>query len=144
MELEETSTSFDPPADRRPHIPQPPPVKLVAVADVELATVAGREREMDQFYLGLFSFERDGGPFELVYRAENFRLRFQVLERPGSRDELRPTGVTVPSLSVLMAKLDEHEIQYTRQRGFGPGQESLLLRDPAGNWLEISEMTLFA
>jgi hypothetical protein len=144
MDLEETSSPFTPVPDRRRHIPEPPPVRLVAVADVELSTVAGLELEMDQFYSGVLGFERDFNAIDLTYRAENFRLCFRTLERPAPRDDLRPLGVNVFSLPGLVEKLDAREIQYTRQRGLGPGEETVLLRDPAGNWVEVSEMTIFA
>jgi hypothetical protein len=36
-------------------------------------------------------------------------------------------------------KLIELELEYTRQRGMTPGEESLLLIDPAGNWIELQE-----
>ena len=144
MELEEASEKFVPAADRRPRIPEPPAVQLVAVADMELPGVAGRELAMDAFYVGVLGFERDGATYELVYRAENFRLRFRLLERPEPREDLRPVGVTVPSLPALMETLNEREIEFVRQRGFGPGEDSLLLRDPAGNWVEVSESKLIA
>ena len=31
-------------------------------------------------------------------------------------------------------------MEYTRQRGLNLGEESLVLLDPAGNWVEIVEM----
>lgn len=140
MELDEASEKFNAPPDRRPRLAEPPPVQLVAVADVELPGVAGRELAMDAFYVALLGFERDAAAgHDLVYRAENFRLRFRILERPEPRDDLRPVGVTVPSLPAIVERLTEREIEFLRQRGFGPGEESLLLRDPAGNWVEISE-----
>src|SRR6266404_2839982 len=118
MELEEASINFDPPADRRARIPEPPAVQLVAVGDVEVVGVAGRELGMDAFYVEVLGFERDLGAGELVYRAENFRLRVRVLERPEGREDLRAVGVTVGSLPVLMEKLTEREIEFVRQRGF--------------------------
>jgi hypothetical protein len=35
--------------------------------------------------------------------------------------------------------LIDAEREYVRQIGLTPGQLSLLTRDPAGNWIEISE-----
>jgi catechol-2,3-dioxygenase len=142
MELEETSTPFDPAPDRRPHMPEPPPVRLVAVADVEAEAVAGLEREMDGFYGGVLGFERESeGEEGIVYRAENFRLIFKVKERPGVREDMRPVGVNVRSLGAVVEKLNEMEVEYVRQKGLGPGEESVLLRDPAGNWVEVAEIT---
>ena len=142
MELEESSIPFDPTPDRRPHMPEPPPVRLVAVADVEAETVAGRELEMDAFYVGMLEFERDAADGDAItYRAENFRLIFKVIERPTERDDMRPVGINVRSLPAVIEKLNQLEIEYTRQKGLGPGEESVLLRDPAGNWVEVAEIT---
>ena len=41
-------------------------------------------------------------------------------------------------------KLVEAEHDYLRQRGLTPGQESLLLQDPAGNWVELFEVRRIA
>jgi hypothetical protein len=79
------------------------------------------------------------GPEGPVYRADNFRLRFQTLEPPVVRDGLRAQGIEVPSLAEAEAKLIEAEIEYTWERGLMPGRESLLLQDPAGNWVELVE-----
>jgi hypothetical protein len=48
--------------------------------------------------------------------------------------------VEVPSLAAAEARLVAAEIEYVRQKGVTPGQESLLLLDPAGNWVELLEM----
>jgi hypothetical protein len=116
-------------------------VQLVAVADVMIPTVAGLEKELDSFYVGLLRFERDPVTQEVIYRAENFRLRFHVHECPQSRQDMRPIGIAIPSLAEIIEKLTDLEIEFIRQRGISPAQESLLLRDPAGNWIELSEMT---
>ena len=108
MELEEASIPFDPAPDRRPHMPEPPPVRLVAVADVEAETVAGLEREMDAFYVVVLEFERETeGGEGIVYRAENFRLIFRTIERPRERDDMRPVGINMRSLPAVVEKLDE-------------------------------------
>ena len=43
----------------------------------------------------------------------------------------------VPSLADMELKLVATEVEYARQRGLLPGEESIVLLDPAGNWLEI-------
>ena len=141
MELEDSTVQFDPPADLRPRIPEPPPVHLVAVADVVLPVVAGLEKELDRFYVGLLRFERDLETSEVVYRAGNFRLRFEVLECPPDRDDMRAVGIAIPSLTEMIQKLSDQDIEFARQRGISPAQDTLLLLDPAGNWIELSEMT---
>ncbi|HEX8914051.1 MAG TPA: hypothetical protein VF796_17010 [Humisphaera sp.] len=167
--------SFVPPADRRPTLPEPPPVRLVAVADVVLVCPPGVEREMDAFYVGLLRFEREDEPPakprlvepvlggdvpavtrarrkpplpELperamqgpVYRAERFRVSVHVFEPPIGRDTLRPVQIEVPSLPVVRHWVEEHEVEHTIQKGIVPGRESILLQDPGGNWVEVSEM----
>lgn len=139
MELDQPSIDFKPARDKRPHIPEPPPVRLVAVNDVRLPAAAGRERELDSFYVGLLRFERDEDETFPVYWAENFCLRFDIHEPPLSRDDLRPTGIQVPSLGALEQTLNDEERPYSRQRGLLPGTQSLLLTDPAGNWVEVTE-----
>lgn len=103
----------------------------------------GVEEELDFFYAGLWQFDREiaeGGM--TVYRAENVRLRFEVVAQPEpiERGTLRPLGIEVVSLSEAELKLVEAEREYIRQRGLTPGQNSLLLQDPAGNWVELFEV----
>jgi hypothetical protein len=141
MELEPAARRLRIVADRRPHLDEPLPVKLVAVADVSLPAPAGLQDRLDAFYCGLLEFQRDPAESGLVYRADNFRLRFDVIEGAGiERDDLRATGIVIQSMADIEKKLIDTEIQYSRQRGLLPGQEVLVLLDPAGNWLELSEV----
>jgi hypothetical protein len=136
----EPSSGFEPVEDRRPHMDEPLPVKLVAIDDVHLSSPRGIEAELDAFYVGLWQFQRDAGEAGLVYRADNFRLRFEIVPDDRlERDSLRPQGIEVMSLAEAEEKLIEEELEYVRQRGLTPGQQSLLLLDPAGNWVEIFE-----
>lgn len=137
--LEPSVIGFKPAADRRPLIPVPPPVRLVAVADVLVSASAGLERDLDAFYMGLLRFERDPAREDICYRAENFRLVFEVVEGPVPRDDLRPTGIEVPFLRQLEHRLIDAEHEYARLKGLTPGHESLLLQDPAGNWVQLTE-----
>lgn len=129
--------------DRRPRIEQPLPVRLVAVADMTLPAQVGAEPKLDEFYVDLLQFERrpaeeiDGQT--LVYRAENFRLRFDLQEGLVVRSDYRPALVEVVSLADTQQKLIERELEFARQKGLAVGEESLLLQDPAGNWIEIVE-----
>ena len=129
-----------PPADRRPLIPEPLPVKLVAIEDVHLPAAAGKEIELDNFYVHLWGFERDHVDPGLVYRAENFRLRFDVVEPPIQRQEMRAVQVEIPSLRQAEQKLIDAKIEYQRLKGLIAGSDCLLLLDPAGNWVALSEM----
>ena len=139
LELEETPGGYDPKPDNRPRIPEPLPVKLIAVEDVTMLAPSGVAPQLDEFYVGLFGFERVPRESELLYRAENFHLRFDVRDKPVVHESMRPQGIEVASIAETEHKLIEAEIEYTRQRGVTPGQESIVLLDPAGNWVEIVE-----
>jgi hypothetical protein len=137
MELEPGNAEFQPVIDRRARVPEPLPVRLVAIADVRLPAPAGVE--LNAFYVKLLGFERMQPLTELTYRADNFELHFEVHERPVMHDSLRALVTEIPSLREAEQKLIDGEYAYTRQRGTAPGTESLVLLDPAGNWLELVE-----
>jgi hypothetical protein len=144
LKLEEVSTGFEPSADRRPKMPEPLPVRLVAVEDVHVPAPAGQEVELDAFYVGMLRFERDRTESEVfAYRAENFRIVFDVSEPPIRREDLRPVVIEVPVLVDIERQLIEQEIESERQRGLTPAQDQLVLLDPAGNWVALSEMREF-
>lgn len=138
LELE-PATGLTPRVDRRQRIDEPLPVNLVAVEDVRLTAPAGVEVKLDAFYIALLGFERMPPATELNYRAENVALRFDVQERPVEHENLRPLEIEVPSLAETELKLIEREHEYVRQRGVLPGTETIVLRDPAGNWIELVE-----
>ncbi len=138
MELEpQSNIKIDP--DRRPRMYEALPVRLIAVEDVSLLSAAGLESALDAFYIGLFGFERDmrASTSALIYRAENFRIHFEVGEPPVLRDDYRRLGIEVPSIVEAEHKLIDAEWQYTRQRTLVNGRESLILLDPAGNGIEL-------
>ena len=140
MELEETSGEFKPVADTRPRVPEPLPVRLVAVDDVRMIAPIGSEAALDALYVGMLGFERlaESG---VAYRAENFVLRFDLLgDDPIVHESLRPQGIEVESLAAIEHRLIDAELEYTRQRGLTPGSETLLFLDPGGNWLEVGEI----
>lgn len=174
MELAPDSDPLKLPPDPRPPIPEPPPVRLVAVEDCVLFTPPGQEALLDAFYIGLLKLEREDvdlpsrpptepilgevvrkvtparvrGPLPRlvgrviqgpVYRAENHRISFHVHEPLIERQSLRPLGIEVPSLTSTRLQIEQMEIEYTRQKGIYAGEDSLLLQDPGGNWIEITE-----
>jgi hypothetical protein len=148
LELEPTPGEFKPRRDDRRHMPVPPPVRLVAVEDVHVPAAAGREIELDRFYLELLRFERDGAAearagFGIVYRAENFRLWFDVQEPPVQRDDFRAAMIEVPELARVQKQLIEREYEFERQRGLTPANDQLVMLDPAGNWISVGEMREF-
>jgi hypothetical protein len=138
MDLEPVTRPFTFQPDRRPRVPEPLPVRLVTIDDATVVAAAGLERQLDAFYIGVLGFAREAGDDErIAYRADNFTLHVDVKEPPLRRDDVRPLGVEVPSLADLELKLIEAEIDYTRQRGLLPGEESIVLMDPGGNWLTV-------
>jgi hypothetical protein len=139
MELEEPATEFAIAEDRRPRVPEPLPVRLVAISDVRLLARQEAEPRLDEFYVGLWGFEREVGWPVPVYRAENFTVRFDVPDPAARREDMRPLRIEVSSLVEAEHKLIDRQIEYVRQKGINPGEESLMLLDPAGNWIEISE-----
>jgi hypothetical protein len=141
FELEPATSGFrEPPPDRRPHMPEPPPVRLTAIEDVLAIVPDFIERELDEFYVAFLQFERDrNSRNRLVYRAENFRLLLEIHAAPITRKDMRPIGVEVQSLVDAEAKIIDREIEYQRIRGLTAGSDALMLQDPAGNWVSISE-----
>lgn len=140
MELEESADrEFRAIEDARRKLEEPPPVRLVTVDDAALPATAGAETDLDAFYVGVLEFRRDPAEEFPVYLAENFALRFEIVEPPLQRDSLRMLGIEVRSLADLEKKLIERETQYTWQKGLTPGQDAIVLTDPAGNWLELRE-----
>jgi hypothetical protein len=141
IEVEGMASPFKPPVDdKRPKMPEPLPVRLIAVGDVALPAQAGREKAMDALYVGILKFLRDPSAADLVYQADNFRLCFQNRDGLIERDSYRSVQIEVQcSLAEIEARLIEAELEYVRQRGLTPGTESLTLTDPSGNWIEIVE-----
>lgn len=140
MQLENANPTvqFRPTEDRRLRVPEPLPVRLIAVADMRLESAAGLERDLDSFYATLLCMQRVAGE-RIVYRTENFDLRIDVLEPPVMREDYRPVRVEVKSLAETTAKLVDAEVEYVRRKGLVPGEEALVLQDPAGNWVELTE-----
>ena len=138
MQLEEPSFEFKPRHDRRLRVPEPLPIKLIAVNDMRVDAPAGRERELDAFYARLLGMQRIEGE-RIVYRAENFDLHVDVLEPPVARDDFRPVRVEVRSLDETALKLADAGVEHVRRRGLMPGDEALVLQDPASNWVELTE-----
>jgi hypothetical protein len=71
-------------------------------------------------------------------RGEKHRLRFELHEPPVRRHALRPITILIPSLAEMEQALIDAAFEYTRQRGLTPGEDSLVLLDPAGNWIELT------
>ena len=140
MELAESQgIVVGPPRDYRPKLEEPPPVRLLTVEDAWLFAAAGLERDLDEFYVGLFKFVRDPAREDIVYRAENFRLQFKVVEPPYERVDFHPTRIEIPLLRDFEKALIEQDLEYVRHKGLLPGQQSITLLDPAGNYVEVTE-----
>lgn len=142
MELEPSAINFNPPADRRPTIPEPLPVRLISIGDVLSDAVAGTEVAMDELYVKVLEFQRVPQPADahrMTYQADNAQLNFAVREPIFARDDLRPIQIEVLSLADLSNKLIEREIEFTRQKSIIPGQESIVFQDPSANFVEVTE-----
>ena len=137
--LSDESSGFSAPLDRRRHIPPPPPVVLVTVEDARLLSSIGWDRELDDFYVGLLRFERDHKSKGIVYKAENFRIIFDLVDGPVERDDMRMLGIIVKSLRDTAERFRAADIEFERVRGLIAGDEQLNLTDPAGNWLRITQ-----
>jgi len=140
MELEPTGLPVSPPDDPRPRLAEPLPVRLIAVDDVTLLAAAGLEVDLDAFYIKLLGFERRSDLTRLAYRADNFDIQFTILEPPFTREDLRAIGIEIPSLRDMERELLDRNIPYAWEKGLTPGVKSILLQDPAGNWLQLSEV----
>ena len=136
--LEETASPLGPVEDTRPRLPEPLPVKLIAVEDVRLPGLGGAEDAMDDLYLELLGFVKDD-PERLAYRADNLSVHFDAVTGLIEREGYRPLQVEVISLRETEKKLIEAEQEYERHRGLTPGSEMLTLFDPSGNLVEIFE-----
>ena len=149
VELEPAAGTYaPPPPDRRPHMPEPPPVRLVAVEDVHVTAGPGMEPLLDDFYERLLRFEREPHgdrrrphqpARQIVYKAENVRLVFDIADPHVERPDFRPIGVEIPDLSAAEHEIIERKLEYERFKGLIIGRVTLMLRDPAGNWVAISE-----
>ena len=140
MELEPVDISFTPQPDRRPRMAEPLPVRLVAIANVTLPTAAGLADALDAFYVDLLGVARSDDPAAILYFADNVDLRF-VVQPDGvvKHASQRPIGVIVPMLADAAAKFSDAGIDFSRQVGMFAGLETLLLLDPAGNWIEVTD-----
>lgn len=131
----EPSTGRRPVADLRRRLDPLPAVRLVSIDDVRLPTPPDAVARLSMFYVELLGFWSESA---VVFRAENFRLRFEIrLQTPVERDTVRPLGIQVPLLADVERMLVDREIPYLRETGITPGRHMILLQDPAGNWLDV-------
>lgn len=127
-------------ADDRPTLPEPPPVRVVALRDVVLPAVAGLHDKLAGFYIGLLRFRRSSDD-PLSFEAENVTLRFNlVVDFPLERDHTRPLGVQVPHYHEVLEHLEASKSDFEVVRGLVAGNDAILLRDPAGNWIAVGEL----
>ena len=138
MELEEPTATVKQPPDARPTMPEPPPVRLLAIADVHLEAPAAMERLLSDFYVGLLRFERDAEDAErLAFKAEKWRLVFDVVESFGPRDGYRPVMIETPFFADFVQALNDRELFFEWQKGTAAGVETVFLQDPAGYWISV-------
>jgi hypothetical protein len=132
---------FRPVYDERRVMPEPPPVRLVAISDVTVIARPGHDEELIALYCDVFGMLRDDGR-PLRVRAENFSITFEPGDVPIEHSTLRPIGVEVPSLAMLEEKLIDAGIEHLRQQSVQAGQEAILILDAGGNWVEARESVL--
>lgn len=131
--------------DQRPSVPEPPTVRLVAIADVRLSVRPSELPELDRLYVEVLGFERVVGPSSgTAFRAENAELIFNVSEPEQPRTHLRMIAVEVPSLATIEQRLLDRGIEFQWQKSLQPGHDSILVLDPGGNWIEVREKVLFS
>ena len=124
-------------ADERPRLEPLPTVRLVSVDDVRLPSPPGLRQDLMTFYTTVVGLLAEP---ELVFRAENFRLRFDEVDQvPVERETVKPLGIQVPSLIAVERRLADAEIEYIRETALQLGRRIILAQDPAGNWLELFE-----
>ena len=128
--------------DDRPKLPEPPPVAMVAVQDVQLPMIAGLEHRLDEFYRDLIGFERVERQADMgegpVYRSANHDLVFHVLEVPDEGRGARPIGIQTSRYQDIVQRLIDMNVDFEVVRGVTAGAEELLMQDPAGNWIALS------
>ena len=139
IELAEATDGSLPVEDRRPRMPKPILVRLIAVEGAHLYTTADVLSDLDWFYRDLLQFQAESQKSANVYRAENVRLHIHIVQVPPERHDFRPLGIEVPSLIDTEHLLVENEIEFEIQKSLTPGHRKLLLLDPAGNWVELTE-----
>jgi hypothetical protein len=139
MELDQPSEPFEPAPDGRPKIPEPLPVKLVAVADIRIKGTTGMRLAFDAFYIGVLGFGTVSQPEVWAYQAENFQLIVDGVEGLVERVDYRPVMVIAASLAAIVERLNEGEIAFEALRGIQAGQFSVRVLDPSGNGVEVSE-----
>jgi hypothetical protein len=139
IDLDQPIGPFKPAPDLRPRIPEPLPVKLVAVADMRIKGTTGMRLAFDGFYMGVLGFGPVDDPEAWAYQTENFQLIVEGVEGLVERLDYRPVPVVAASLAAIIERLNEREIPFERQRGLQVGQFSLRVLDPSGNGVEVSE-----
>lgn len=138
MELEQTDGTFVPGADPRPKLPDPLPVRLIAVSDVRLPTARADLEKLEEFYVGVWGFQPD--PAEPgVFHADNFALRFDVHDGQFHREDFRPLVMEIASIDAAEKKLVDLDYEFVREHHLSRATAVLVLKDPAGNWIEIAE-----
>lgn len=139
LDLDPPIKPFNPAPDLRPRIPEPLPVKLVAVSDMRIKGTTGMRLAFDAFYRSVLGFGPVDDPETWAYQTENYQLIVEGVEGLVERLDYRPVQVIVTSLATIIERLDEREIAYERQRGLQVGLFSLRILDPSGNGVEVSE-----
>lgn len=119
---------------------EPPPVRLVAVEDVRVDAPVDSQAALNEFYGDMLKFNREYADGDVVvFGAENFRLLIRLVDPPVLRDDLRPILIEIPDLLAMENALVARKIDYQRIRRLTLAHASLVLMDPARNFVELLE-----
>jgi len=131
-----TITPIGSAADDRPPSYDPPPVTLVAVADVAFP-LRNPESDLDDIYQHMLRFEKIAPPLT-TYRAEKHHVVFHPPGTQVFREENKPLGIVSPFFKDIHDGLRDRRIEFELVQGLVRGGDALLFQDPCGNWLAVT------
>lgn len=138
--------ALEPVHDLRPVMPEPPPVRVIAVENVTLVAPAKHARAIDHLMTAVLPLVKevptrqadvDAGAIG-VYQAENVRVVYLAREEPppSPRHILQ---LELADLRGLRQRLQDAEIEYELSKRLMPGDVRVAFLDAAGNPIEVLE-----
>jgi hypothetical protein len=156
MQVEDHAQPFQPVNDTRLRMYEPPVVRLISIDDVTLHATPATAPLLDFFYIQLLGFERHADDLnhtennpknpvtQIIYRAEKNSVIFDIVNVVLPRDDYRPVQVATPLFDLFVRQITELEMPFEWQKGVAPGLETVLLKDPAGNWMLVEPIRAIA
>jgi catechol 2,3-dioxygenase-like lactoylglutathione lyase family enzyme len=118
--------------------------RLEAIDTVRLAIRPTALEAMRDFYGRLLGLRPvDAGADELCYRVGNLELRIRSEETAGPPPPRRRLILEVGRLLEVRARLRAEGVEYEVTHEVGFGRPRVLVRDPAGHWLQLKQVWLF-